>query len=176
MKIRLLGDGYAQFTGAFGTTEFVDGVSVDQVSPAQARFFAALMTIEDVDGSGDPGDNAKFQKSLELEAVSVTLPLLTEVLPQESLSVLTNLVTTLMSPEATVYTKEMLEEIADKDGIAGLRLVGDPLGVKSASITKLIDAILDKQNPEPAAAPLASVNDEEQEVADKGQESTPVAE
>lgn len=149
MKIRLLGQGYEVFTGAFGTTEFADGMSVNDVSGADARFFASLMSIENVDGTGDPGDNAKFQSSLELSAACVTLPTLAEVQAREAAEVVT------LAPAiegqsapvvATKHTQESLEEVADKGGINGLREIADPLGVKATSITKLISDILAKQN------------------------------
>ena len=43
------------------------------------------------------------------------------------------------------YTKERLEEIADTDGITGLRLIGESLEVRSNSIENLIDKILKAQ-------------------------------
>lgn len=44
-----------------------------------------------------------------------------------------------------IYTREELEVIADKDGIAGLRLISEPMEVRSKKITELIDGILKAQ-------------------------------
>jgi hypothetical protein len=46
---------------------------------------------------------------------------------------------------AKVYTVAELEAIADRDGIVGLRKIGDPLGVKSQGIAKLISLIIEAQ-------------------------------
>lgn len=39
------------------------------------------------------------------------------------------------------WTQEQLEGIADKEGIAGLRALGDPLDIKARSITELMEAL-----------------------------------
>lgn len=44
-----------------------------------------------------------------------------------------------------LYTKEELEAIADEKGIAGLREISDPMGVKDNSIVGLIKEILQAQ-------------------------------
>lgn len=44
-----------------------------------------------------------------------------------------------------IWTREELEAVADKDGIAGLRVIADPLKVYSKKITALIDGILKVQ-------------------------------
>ena len=44
------------------------------------------------------------------------------------------------------YTREELEAIADKEGIPGLRSIGDRLDVKATSITVLMDKILTQQD------------------------------
>ena len=43
---------------------------------------------------------------------------------------------------APAYTEEQLAAIADKQGIAGLREIAEPLGVKGNSIAGLISSIL----------------------------------
>jgi hypothetical protein len=44
-----------------------------------------------------------------------------------------------------VITAEKLSEIADRDGIKGLRAIAEPLGIKSNSIADMMRAILEKQ-------------------------------
>lgn len=153
MKIRMIEAGYKGFTGMFGTVEFKDGVSVNDVSDADARFFASIIGIENVEDGKDPGSNAQFQNSLTLSAVSVTLPTRAQTAKRDEKVEEKPKVD---EPIAGTYTKAQLEEIADKGGIAGLREIADPLGVKGTSIAKLIDAILMKQvGQAPEAAPLA---------------------
>lgn len=155
MKIRLLGKGYEVFTGAFGSVEFVNGVSVTHVSGVDARFYAALMPVENADDGIDPGANAQFQASLNLEAVYTSLPTLAEIQARDAEPVKVEVAAKVAKSE--LLTLSSLEKIADADGIVGLREIGDPLGVKGTSITKLIDGILATQAPTPAAATLAEV-------------------
>lgn len=49
------------------------------------------------------------------------------------------------SDAAVVYSRADLEEIADKEGITGIRAIGDTLGQRSNSIESLIDKILKAQ-------------------------------
>lgn len=150
MKIRLIGNGYEAFTGHFGTVEFKDGVSVHDVSPADARFFASITSVEDAETGEDPGSNAQFERSFQLEARVETLPTLEELgmasapaeAPKQAEA----------QSDAAAYTAEQLEVIADKGGIAALREIGDKLDVRGTSIAKLIEGILKAQAPaEPEA-------------------------
>lgn len=155
MKIRLIETGYESLTGMFGEVEFVDGVSVHDVSPVQARFLASIVRIENIDGT-DPGENARFQSAFNLEAQSFQLPTLAELeAAGKPAEVGQAQEAQVQAQVAEQYTQESLEAIADKGGIAGLREVADPLGVKGTSIAKLIEGILAAQAPAaPAAATL----------------------
>lgn len=152
MKIRLIEAGYENMTGMFGEIEFVDGMSVHDISPVQARFLSSIVRIENIDGT-DPGENARFQSAFNMEAPSFRLPTLAELEGEGQPAEVGQ-----AQPEAQVaaeYTQESLEAIADKGGIAGLREIADPLGVKGTSIAKLIEGILAAQAPAaPAAATL----------------------
>lgn len=146
MKIKFANPDLASFTGMYGMLEFKDGVSVNDVSEHDVRLFGAITTIE-VIGDGFTPEKS-YDEIKNISAGSVTLPTLAELQAQAA-----QLVTAVMSPPegatvstpAVVYTKEQLEAIADKDGIAGLRNIGDTLDVRGTSITKLIQAILDAQ-------------------------------
>lgn len=63
--------------------------------------------------------------------------------------------------EATVYTRDELEKIADEKGIGGLREIATPLGLKSTSMADLIEQILDKQEDENAGAATSETTNEE---------------
>lgn len=162
MKIRLIGNGYDKMTGAFGDVEFKDGVSVGHVSDIQARFYASITSIENVDTGEDPGDNARFQAAMEMRAETVNLPTLAELEAAAGKPLLGD-----SSKEPKVmdepkeepsveYTREQLEAVADKGGIAKLREIADKFGVKSTSIPKLIDGVMkaqEKKAPEAATLP-----------------------
>ena len=158
MKIQLIDAGYHKFTGDFGGVQFVDGVSVDDVSQTQARFFAAVMGVRSVEDGSDPGSNAQFVASLELSAVTTNLPTLAELEANGIDHGVDVQAPQVSAPPVPVgkYTQEQLEEIADKGGMSKLREIGNQFGVKGTSIAKLIESILAKQTaPQPEAAPLA---------------------
>lgn len=137
-KVRLLQAGYEQFTGQLGRNFFVDGLSVEPLLPVHAHFIGSTMAAEYEDGGtinpalnyalsmGDAPDVAsekageKVQEMLETDAAAA-------------------------SSVKEVYTREQLEEIADKRGIKGLREIGDVLGVRANSVSALIDDILKAQ-------------------------------
>lgn len=152
MKIRLVGNGYEALTGMFGDVEFKDGVSVHPVSPAQARFYASITTVENAEDGSELGDNAAFQAALNMEAVTVNLPTLAELQAQGQAAEVGQAPEVPVAQEAVAHTRESLEAVADKGGIAGLRAIAEPLGVKGTSITKLIKGILKAQAPQEPAA------------------------
>jgi hypothetical protein len=50
-----------------------------------------------------------------------------------------------VEPEAPKFTREELESLADEQGISGLRVVGNRLGVKAKGIVEMIDGIMKAQ-------------------------------
>jgi hypothetical protein len=136
MKLKMVEPGYeGTFTGQFGYIDFVDGVSVEDVSEFDARSLACMIRFEWLDTKQDPGVNAKYQVSLDIPA-PVEAP---RIAPEE--------IKPVEQDEKPVvgYTEAQLEAIADKDGIAGLRVIGEPIGAKATSVAKLIQAILQAQ-------------------------------
>lgn len=156
MKIRLLGQGYEKFDGLFGTTLFAGGVSVDHVSPIQARFFASLMSIEDADTGIDPGDNALFLASMDVPAFAPRMFTIAELMESGDYVEPVIVEAPVVVVKKDVFTQAQLEKVADDEGIAGLRKIADPFDIKSTSIAKLIEMILVAQSGNaPAAATLA---------------------
>ena len=140
MKLKMVEPGYeGKFTGNFGFIEFVDGVSVEDVNEYDARNLACMIRFEWLDTKQDPSMNALYQVSLDIaapvEAPRITLADIEAVQPKVEES----------TEQAVGYTKEQLEAIADKSGIAGLRVIGDPIGAKATGVAKLIQAILQMQ-------------------------------
>lgn len=155
MKIRLIDDGYRQFTGMFGSVEFKDGVSVGDVASSDARLLAAVVGVEVVGGDIDLSASAEFQAAKDMPASTTNLPTVAELIERGEMT--SDEPQTKPEPFAqAAYTRDDLEKIADKSGIAGLRAIGDPLGVRANSIANLITAILKALDPpKPEAAPLA---------------------
>lgn len=156
MKIKFVEGGYEKFTGHFGHVLFKDGVSVDNVSDADARLFASVTTIE-VIGEGEiVGDNERYSGSMEVAAVSVNYLTLADVQAGQVAVEPGQVAVEVAKPSTVAYTQAQLEAVADKGGIAGLREIADPLDVKGTSIHKLIEGIMAKQaGAQPEAAPLA---------------------
>lgn len=135
MKLRLISEAYKGFTGNIGVVSFVDGLSVDDVHPNEGRRLAGVFGAEWEDGIS-ANVNALYEQSLDtpapsqegIEAEREALSLATEQAKVEA---------------AAAHTEEELAAIADKKGIAGLREIADPLGVKAQSIKALIQGILD---------------------------------
>ena len=134
MKIRLIRPGYQKFSGMFGAVKFEDGVSVEHVSQREADQIAAVTSVEAVEG--DPskliGNRYRISKSVQAEVKTPSSAESPPQLPEEAEPV-------------EKYSREQLEAIADKDGIAGLRQVGERLNVRDKSIVGLIDGILRAQ-------------------------------
>ncbi len=137
MKLRLTGKGFTNFTGQMGVNNFTDGLSDNEVHPAEALRIANVMGAEWEDGSS--ANTAQlYQESLHIEVDTSRHSI--DVVPATQ---------TENEAEATVvlpvaFTRNELELIADTDGIAGLREIGNKLGIKSNSIVGMIDAIMEK--------------------------------
>lgn len=155
MKIRITDPGFANLTGLFGTIEFVDGVSVESVSRAEAARLGTILSIE-VEGTGENPSTTQQMVDLhnknteELgireaglrKVVQGELQASPEVIEQAS-------ITTPKAPEGVVrselsydFTADDLAALADKQGIAGLRAFADQYKVNDKSIGGLIGKLL----------------------------------
>jgi len=154
MKLRLTAKGFEKYTGQMGVIQFKDGLSEGDVLPVDAVRVAGVIGAEWEDGSpanvnelllrnmqneapvGRVTEQGTDEPPVEVESEEAPVEVVAEETPAEP---------------AHVYTAEELAEVADKKGIAGLREIGDSIGVKGTSIVGLIEAILKAQ--EVAAAP-----------------------
>jgi hypothetical protein len=127
MKIKMVQPGYEQFTGNFGGVEFLDGVSVVDVAPMIATRIANVVRVENVEDGVNPSAS---QTALD----SYSTPM--ELRPQD-----------VPAAKPQKYTAAELESIASKEGIKGLRKIGDTFGVKATGIAELIALILRAQTP-----------------------------
>jgi len=127
MKIKITQSGWAGYTGLLGMVDFLDGVSVDEVSRADAAQLGGIVSIEVVGTGANPSASQLIVDSAFIEAR-------VEAVQQP------------VAPDApavkTTFTKESLSVIADASGIKGIREVAEPLGLKGNSISELIEKIL----------------------------------
>jgi hypothetical protein len=125
MKIKMVQPGYEQFTGNFGGVEFVDGVSVVDVAPMIATRIANVVRVENAENGVNPSAS-----QTALDSYSTPMALRPQDVP---------------AAKPQKYTEAELEVIASKEGIKGVRKIGDTFGVKATGIAELIALILRAQ-------------------------------
>jgi hypothetical protein len=147
MKLRLTQAGFENYTGQMGVVWFEDGLSTTDVSPIDAVRISAAIGADWEDGSpANVGD--MYLNSMDVPAYVG----MADGTPVEPVSAPAGDQQPTQT-DGTIYTEDDLAKIADEKGIAGLRVIGDPMGAKGTSIVGLIAEILKKQavKPEPAA-------------------------
>lgn len=139
MKLRLTQAGFEKYTGQMGVVMFKDGLSEGDVLPIDAIRISAAIGADWEDGSpANVGD--MYLNNMDSPAF-VGRPEVEQAAEEKSEPVQAP------APSGTTYTKDDLAKIADAEGIAGLRAIADPAGVKGTSIVGLIEAILKHQGP-----------------------------
>lgn len=171
MQVKITDPGFAGFTGHFGTVYFENGVS-EHISSAEAERLGCIVRCEDLDGVNPSATQRMVDiqhKNLdELMAAgkgNVGASRVTEQVPtgNQTVAKTTDQVSTPQGKQPSLnFTREQLEALADKEGIAGLRNIGSQHGVKGRSIAEIISELMAIQaaaNPvaqvEPVAAPVA---------------------
>lgn len=146
MKIKFATPEMAAFTGAYGSIEFVDGVSVTDVTQRDVELYRALTTIEVLGEDFVP--DPSYDEIKNIPAVSYNLPTLADLAAMEPVEIEVSAAVA----QGPAYTQAELEAIADNDGISGIRAIAEPMNIRGTSISKLIQSILSAQAPAPAAA------------------------
>lgn len=149
MKLRLTQAGFETYTGQMGVVFFKDGLSETDVLPIDAIRIAAAVGAEWEDGSaanvGEMYLNSMHNPAHVGNDIN-TLSMPVEGAEQAAPAQETTEGKTDETPaQASHFTREELEAIADEKGIAGLREVAEPLKVKGTSIVALMDAIIKAQ-------------------------------
>jgi hypothetical protein len=136
-RLKITERGWENYSDTMLGIQFKDGLSVDAVSHVTAAQLGSVLRVEAVDDGAQVGAGVV---SLDLQdAKAVVVVPLTEKTPDTT------------SPEKAAkvvvekYTRTQLEEIADQNGIAGLRSIAEKLGVKGRGIVELINEILKAQ-------------------------------
>jgi hypothetical protein len=140
MKLRITQPGFETYNGQMGVLFFENGLSTTDVRPQDAVRIAAQFTAEWEDGS-----TASVAQSLLDHAHATTHTIPKEQNADQALAQLAADTPAATKPTLGQYTKEGLEAIADKQGIKGLRVIGDALKVKGNSVADLIGDILKAQ-------------------------------
>lgn len=145
MKLKLTQAGFETYTGQMGVVMFEDGLSVGDVLAIDAIRISAAIGAEWEDGSAanvgemylnnmhspaHVGGNDINEMSMPVEeptGKNAPVPEGTEVVAEST------------------YTEDSLADVADKEGIAGLRTIADTMSVKGTSIVGLIAGIMKAQ-------------------------------
>jgi hypothetical protein len=147
MKIRLTQTGFENYNGQMGVVFFEAGLSTNDVRPIDAIRMSAVMQCEWEDGR-----SANVAQSI-LDNANTSAPMFSVVPGADNdaeaaaAAELAEVVASIEDPDmpkTAMWTKEQLGAIADRDGIAGLRDIATPLGIKGNSIKEMIAAILAK--------------------------------
>lgn len=167
MKVRIVSPGWETYTGFLAyMAEFKDGVSVNELTPAQiGRIGSTVQIVNDETGEQvGPSTVALAGVATELPKVEVLKTMdVVKAEEAESAEALRAAEAARKAEEAAalkeaeekakaaagapvIYSRLELEAIGANDGIAGLREIADPLDVKGRSISELIEAILEAQD------------------------------
>lgn len=140
MKLRLTAAGWERYTGQMGVIFFEEGLSVGDVLAVDAVRVAGVIGAEWEDGT--PANVSQiYLDNMHTEAKSVAEQRQAD-LPDAPKTVDPDEAKNKAEMLGVTYTEDQLAEIADKQGISGLRDIATPLGIKSNSIAGLIEAIL----------------------------------
>lgn len=135
-RMRLTEPSFAHYTGPIGSFEFVDGVSKDIIIWYEANRIGSCIQAEDADVPGwviNPA--AEHDRTINRSADS---PIVIAVSEGKHINAEG-------SPLIRRYSREELEELADKDGLIGVREVARVWGRTGRSIAECIDGVMDAQ-------------------------------
>lgn len=147
--LKMAQDGYENYTGQIGAYQFVDGVSVDMIPRSERDRLAAAFRMEEFAEGEDPIPAGVAYRLVALSAsVQDPIPEAEHQTEVEKAAEEAELIAKAKELEfqPVIYSKEELEQLADKQGIAGLRSIASPWKVKSKSIVELIEGILRAQS------------------------------
>lgn len=166
IRLKITQSGWVNYTGWVGPVYFVDNVSTELVTERIAKQISACVTMEEL--IDDKGNSKPFGISNDMvEGRNLAVPERALAIPVEEADILAErqreAIAASLPTLKDFLTSKQLEEIADNQGIDGLRPIGAKWGVKDRSIPGLISKILAAQSSHPKAgdqAPAASDPDE----------------
>lgn len=155
-RVRIDKKAYEKFTGQMGDVDFVDGVSVESVSKAEARRLGSFITIVEVDTEKQVGFGQEIIDINGRSADQVTQPSETykekPKVKSEKPKVLKEKPPKKEKPKAKQkessldYTEATLAALADDKGINGLREYAKQYDVYGRSIVEIIGKMMQLKN------------------------------
>jgi hypothetical protein len=147
MLIKIKTPGWGSYTGELGMTRFEDGVSVEHISSREAYSLGSMLDVVEVDEEGNEGNPVSHAWDM-VRGNSITAPVTPPRLRQSDIDEAAAAAAEAAGDEpdvTTLHTQSSLEIIASEKGIAGLREIADPLGIKGTGIKAMIADILLRQ-------------------------------
>jgi hypothetical protein len=160
-RLRIVEAGWEGYTGLVGPVEFVNAISVDPVSAREQAVIGGIIRIESIDEGEEGtqvGPSAELVRSRDIDADHERVAATEQGIPVGNHGE--------MRLAVERYTREELEDIADRRGINGLRDIADPIGAKGRSINEVINSILKAQASTEAPAPVSEPAPEKTEATD----------
>ncbi len=146
MLIKITQKGFEAYTGNLGMTEFVDGKSVDHISKQEAYALGAMVHVVEIDADGNElGIVSEAEDMVRRNTVHAdVVPTLKrqDAVDVEDAATAAAKAAAETKAGIVTYTRDELEEIASAKGIAGIRDIADPLGIKGVAMKTLIAEIL----------------------------------
>lgn len=142
MKLKLTQDGFSTYTGQMGVIFFEDGLSTADVSTVDAVRMSAVMQCEWEDGTSPSIAQSLIDNSdTPAEIIAPESERMLEVEGNAAGNAEGGNEDANQKVEY-VFDEATLHQIADKEGIKGLRQAAEPYGVKGNSIKDLIESLL----------------------------------
>lgn len=148
MKCRIDSVGFENFTGRFGSVEFVDGFSVEGTSQTDIDRLGNIIRVVLVDDTGADGEICGVANKLEKRNLVIAEEVFAEAnkpveidVAEEPLVDHGDAWAEASAKSEFKYTREMLEGLADKSGIGELRNLAKEHNIKGRSISELITAL-----------------------------------
>lgn len=141
--LKIVSTGFETYTGNLGGVDFVDGVSVDPVPRVFANRLTAAFRMVEIEEDGSEVEAGVAHRLIaDAEKRAPVLEPLERQTEEEKVAESVEIIKQADTASVTIYTKDELEAILEKDGIKGLRAVAEPWKVKDRSAIKLMELIL----------------------------------
>lgn len=135
-RLRIIDSNLATYTGPIGLTEFIDGVTTEPVDWIEAARIGATIHVEDADIPGyQVNEAAENRRCRDMPADAERVAAFDKAFQIEGDIKL----------GIDHYTRAELEEIADKQGLAGVRELARAAGGTGRSILECINVVLSMQ-------------------------------
>jgi hypothetical protein len=150
---RLASEGFKSYTGIFGGVQFENGETNQELTLRQVNNIGGIVVLEKVLENGDyfqVGPHSTDPVSIDYVrhlaeenniAYQATLAVNEDKPVDEKIS--PAIIAPLIGETNLLFSREQLEEIADKSGISGLRELSDGYGIKARSVAEIINALLE---------------------------------